>query len=215
MLRNVDMKEISDGRLYKATDMAKVGCDGCNGCSECCRSMVQTIRLDPYDIFLLTTNLNMSFEQLMAEYIELTVVDGLIEPVLKMSPKTQACPFLSESGRCSIHAFRPGFCRLFPLGRIYKNGDFSYYLQIDECPYPNKSKVKIEKWLGIPNLKEYEEYIRRWHADVVNCRERISADGGKTDLAKQLNMARLQTFYVKPYDKERSFFEQFEERRAI
>ena len=212
MLRNVDMNEISDGRLYKASDMAKVGCNDCNGCSECCHSMVQTIRLDPYDIFQLTTNLNMSFEELMAEHIELTVADGLIEPVLKMSPKTQACPFLSENGRCSVHSFRPGFCRLFPLGRIYEDGDFSYYLQVKECPYPNKTKVKIEKWLGIPNLKEYEEFIRIWHADVVSCRERIRSDGGQTGLSKQLNMRRLQTFFVMPYEKERSFFEQFRER---
>ena len=28
-------------------------------------------------------------------------------------------PFLDENGRCSIYAFRPGFCRLFPLGRYY------------------------------------------------------------------------------------------------
>ena len=32
--------------------------------------------------------------------------------------------FLNEQGRCSIHDSRPGFCRLFPLGRFYENGGF-------------------------------------------------------------------------------------------
>lgn len=214
MLRRMDLVEETDGQRYRANDMVRVGCNDCNGCSECCRNMVQTIRLDPYDIFLLCTNLNMTFEQLLGSgCIELQVVDGLIEPTLKMADETRACPFLNAEGRCGIHAFRPGFCRLFPLGRIYEDGNFYYCLQVKECPYPHKTKVKVEKWLGIPELRRYEEYIRSWHADVVSCRERIAEDAGRTDLAKRLNVERLNRYYVTPYDGSRSFYEQFEERR--
>ena len=61
---------------------------------------------------------------------ELNVVDGVILPNLKMSGQNDACGFLDENGRCSIHAVRPGICRLFPLGRYYENHDFSYFLQV-------------------------------------------------------------------------------------
>ncbi len=37
MLREVDIKEISDGRLYGVNDMVKADCGGCAGCSVCCR----------------------------------------------------------------------------------------------------------------------------------------------------------------------------------
>lgn len=212
MLRNVDMNEISDGRRYKAGDMVRIGCDGCKGGADCCHNMVNTIRLDPYDIYCLCNGLGMTFEELMVDTIELQVIDGLIEPVMKMAGEKNACPFLNEEGRCNIHAFRPGFCRMFPLGRIYEDGDFSYYMQTKECPYPNRSKIKIGKWLGIPNLPEYEAYIRSWHANVVACREKLQADAGQSELARELNMARLKKFYVKPYDAERSFYEQIAKR---
>lgn len=31
MLRNIDLDEISDGKLYTAGDLAKVGCQDCRG----------------------------------------------------------------------------------------------------------------------------------------------------------------------------------------
>jgi Fe-S-cluster containining protein len=86
-----------------------------------------SIILDPYDVFRMMKNLETSFEGLMKEYVELSVYDGLILPHLKMDGKMGKCSFLNEEGRCSIHEFRPGFCRLFPLGRIYEDGTFHYF----------------------------------------------------------------------------------------
>ena len=124
MLRDIDLKAVSDGRLYRQSDMAKVGCNDCKGCSDCCRGMGSSIVLDPYDCFMLCKNLGESFESLLSYAIELQVVDGIILPNLKMADKTDACAFLNEQGRCGIHSFRPGFCRMFPLGRIYENQSF-------------------------------------------------------------------------------------------
>ena len=84
----------------------------------------------------------MNFEEMMDKYIELHMVDGMILPNLKMNEKTESCSFLNEEGRCSVHAFRPGICRLFPLGRFYENHDFKYFLQVHECKNPTKTKVK-------------------------------------------------------------------------
>ena len=53
MKRNVDLNEISDGRLYSSGDMVKADCRGCEGCSACCRGMGSSIILDPMDIWRL------------------------------------------------------------------------------------------------------------------------------------------------------------------
>lgn len=211
MKREIDLKEISDGRLYTANDMVKIGCNDCKGCSECCRMVGDTILLDPYDIYQLEQALKMGFEGLMAERIELRVVDGLIQPHLKLRPDGEGCTFLSPEGRCTIHHFRPGFCRMFPMGRIYQEGGFQYFLQIHECPYPNKTKVKLRKWLGISSLERYEEYVRKWHELTLKA-VNIVESAENQEIVKKLNMYLLNEFYVNLYDGEKDFYEQFYQR---
>ena len=84
MKRNVSLAEISDGRLYKANDMVKADCGGCNGCSRCCHGMGNSIILDPYDVYRMTTGMGKSMQELLAASVELNVVDGVILPNLKM-----------------------------------------------------------------------------------------------------------------------------------
>ena len=114
------LKDISDGKLYSSNDMVKVGCHDCNGCSACCCDMGESILLDPMDVWRLERNLGQSFEQLLAGAIDLHVEDGLILPNLKMasSRQDQNVSFLNGEGRCSIHAFRPGFAVCFLWGEI-------------------------------------------------------------------------------------------------
>ena len=50
MLREIDLSEISDGKLYTGNDMVKADCRGCAGCSSCCQGMGSSIILDPLDI---------------------------------------------------------------------------------------------------------------------------------------------------------------------
>ena len=212
MKRYVSLEEISDGKLYTSNDMVKADCGDCAGCSACCHGMGESIVLDPLDIYRLTTNLEMSFEALLTQYIELNVVDGVILPNLKMAGPEEACGFLNEKGRCSIHSHRPGICRLFPLGRFYEDGDFKYFLQTNECKKENRTKVKVKKWIDTPNLKQYEEFVNDWHNFLLNMQER-AADSDETS-AKQISMFILQNFYMKPYDRSKEFYPQYEERRS-
>lgn len=212
MKRNVSLEEISDGKLYTSNDMVKADCGDCAGCSACCHGMGESIVLDPLDIYRLTTNLEMSFEALLTQYIELNVVDGVILPNLKMAGPEEACGFLNEKGRCSIHSHRPGICRLFPLGRFYEDGDFKYILQTHECKKENRTKVKVKKWIDTPNLKQYEAFVKDWHNFLLNMQER-AADSDETS-AKQISMFILQNFYMKPYDRSKEFYLQYEERRS-
>ena len=82
MEQNENLTHVSDTKLYEINDMVKVGCHDCAGCSLCCQNMGDSIILDPYDVFRLTNNLNLSFEQLLSGYVELHVEDGLILPNL-------------------------------------------------------------------------------------------------------------------------------------
>lgn len=205
MKRDGDLSALTDGKLYRSNDMARLGCNDCAGCSACCKGMGNSVVLDPYDVWRLTRGLGMTFAEMVGKQVMLSVVDGLILPSLNMEG-TGVCPFLNEEGRCSIHTFRPGICRLFPLGRYYHDGGFSYVLMTGECKKENRSKIKIEKWLGEPNLKEYERFVLRWKDILEQTRERFA---GISDLneQKKLSMYLLQTYYLAPFGED--FFADF------
>ena len=210
---NMDILNISDGKLYSANDMAKISCHDCAGCSSCCRDMGESIWLDPYDVFRLTRNLGKTMEELLVKEVELHVEDGLILPNLKMvGEKIPQCAFLNEEGRCSIHAFRPGYCRLFPLGRNYEEDKLTYFVLKDACPAPNKSKVKINKWLGVPNLKAYEMFLVEWHGLTKRLRALYAENMEDENVIKAVNMKFLQIFYLTPYETE-DFYGEFAERK--
>lgn len=208
MKRNITLDEISDGRLYGSEDMAKLGCNECLGCSACCRDMGRSIILDPLDIFLLCKNLHKTFEMLLSGAVELNVVDGIILPNLKMLDDTSSCAFLNSEGRCSVHDFRPGICRLFPLGRYYEDKDFKYFLQTYECKKENRTKVKIKKWLQIPDLKTYERYICDWHGYLMDMEAVIEKNKDETFI-KKMDIFILELFYLTPYDYSQDFYGQF------
>lgn len=211
MEREIDLKEVSDGKLYTAGDMVKIGCNDCAGCSECCRTVGDTIILDPYDLYQLEQVLHTGFEELMIDKIELRMVDGVVQPNLKIRENGKGCVLLSDEGRCTIHQHRPGFCRMFPMGRIYEGETFRYFVQVHECPYPGKTKVKLKKWLGIPELPRYEEYIKTWHFFLKQVQEIIRGMENQ-EMIKSFTMYLLNQFYVNQYDIKVDFYSQFEER---
>lgn len=114
MKRNIDIKEISDGKLYGPNDMVKADCRGCEGCSACCHGMGTSIVLTPLDIYRLEKELNASFGELMTKGVELNLADGVILPNLAMRGEKEACAFLNDSGdarsmgqdRISVVSFR-------------------------------------------------------------------------------------------------------------
>lgn len=205
-----DINEISDGKIYGAQDMARVGCSDCASCHSCCEQMGDTIFLDPYDVFRLTTALGQTFEELLNGALELHVETGVIVPNLKMREADSQCYFLNEQGRCTIHAHRPGLCRVFPLGRIYEEDGISYFLQKDGCKKDNRTKVKVSKWLDTPELKRYHRFLVDWHSAKKQIEEMVTAG----EDVRQINLLLLNLFFVKPYEAEHDFYEQFYERFA-
>ena len=208
---NKNLEEISDGKRYGLHDMVRAACNDCEGCHSCCEDMGDSILLDPLDVYLLQKNLKTKIETLIEKKIELRMVDGLILPNLMMDEKTNCCVFLNEEGRCSIHAFRPGICRLFPLGRIYEEGKLAYLLQREGCVKENRSKVKVSKWLDTPELKKNQKFLVDWH-DFRKEMEKIVQETLDENTVKTITMFLLHTFFLQPYDENADFYEQFYER---
>ncbi|MGX8703092.1 MAG: YkgJ family cysteine cluster protein [bacterium] len=197
-----------DSKLMKARELARIACAECEGCGECCRGMGDSILLDPWDVFHLTKELGKSFEELLEKEIDLAVAKGAILPHLSM--KGESCPFLGEDGRCKIHAFRPGLCRLYPLGRQYHDGEFSYFILPASCLGKKRNKVRISAYLEVPDLRQYEDFLLSWHGFLESLREKMV----KAEAAafKEICMAVLRLFYFLPYESGRDFYLQYRRR---
>ncbi|MGI6017485.1 MAG: YkgJ family cysteine cluster protein [Marvinbryantia sp.] len=210
MKREVPIEDLR--KLYTANDLARTGCQNCQGCFDCCCGMGESIILDPFDVWRLTDGLQMNFASLM-EHLELHPVDGVILPNLKMSEEQDCCTFLNEEGRCSIHPYRPGLCRLFPLGRYYENGSFRYFLQQSECRMEPKTKVRVSKWIDTPDVKAYEAFVLTWH-NFLEQVQMLLDEQQDEQLSRDLNVHLLNTFYATPYERQADFYSQFETRMA-
>ncbi len=210
MLRDVSLDDISDGYRYHKNDLVKVGCNDCAGCSSCCENMHETILLDPLDVSRICKITGKSLEELIGKEIELLPVDGLVMPVLSMNNEKKQCSFLNEEGRCSIHEKRPGICRLFPLGRVYNEDGFDYFLQVYECPNA-KTKVKVKKWIGEPDIDAYEEFVWQWHQYIKKLRD-FAMNQADVEASGRISVHILQAFYLSPYRDEEGFYEEFHKR---
>lgn len=212
-----------DGKRYRAEDAAPIGCNDCSGCSSCCHEMGDTVIQDPYDLWLFASNMRLAggervtFEILISEDgpWELSVHDGIIVPNIKMVDDGR-CPFLGAKGRCTIHRFRSGLCRLFPLGRGFEeDGSIIYYvlnseLGCEKLKGPG-SDVIIREWLGIENLDMYEKYQSRWHSLKKKLAEQLMhADENES---RELNAQFLDAFYVRGYGSD--FYLEITERMDI
>ena len=106
-----------------------------------------------------------------------------------------------------VHPFRPGICRLFPLGRYYEAEGFRYFLQIHECRKENRSKVKVRKWIDIPDIRENEKYIMAWHDFVKEVQKKLI--GKEEAVIKKTDLFILQHFFLEKYRQDEPFYTQF------
>ena len=156
------LDKISDGKLYDIEDMVKADTCGCNGCNDCCLDVGDLVVLTPFDVYEIVNCLGVTFDDLLGDKIELRQNNKILLPYLKMQDNNR-CSFLNEKGRCIIHSKRPNICRMFPLGRVYQDNDFKYFLQIGNCPKEDLKDVKVSDWVGIENYDENKEFILEWY----------------------------------------------------
>ncbi len=218
--------EIRKSDLLDARDLARVACAACNGCGDCCRNMGDSIHLDPYDFYQLEKKEEKTVRQLVREHIGFHEEDGLLLPHLNMveAGEGHQCTYLDGFGRCMIHDARPGMCRLFPLGRQYEEVGFHYFVIPGGCDMPNKSKVRIESYLEIPDLRKYESYLSEYHRLVRRLQSKVAAlnkkkRGMKVEvfeqnkaLASKMKIDFRTTYFMLDYDSNDDFYLQFVKR---
>ena len=90
MKREGSLEALTDGKLYRSSDMARLGCNDCEGCSACCRGMGNSVVLDPYDVWRLEQGLQLPMAQMIGKQIMLSVIDGLILPSINMEGPPQS-----------------------------------------------------------------------------------------------------------------------------
>ena len=188
------LNEISDGKLYEVDDIVKADTCGCDGCSDCCRDVGDLVVLTPFDVYEITSYLGVKFDNLLGDKIQLRENNKILLPYLKMQEKNKYCSFLNKEGRCMIHSKRPNICRMFPLGRVYKNDDFKYFLQIGNCPKDNLKDIKVKNWIGIENYSENKKFILEWHKFIkaLTFRLKFMRDDNKIN---EVNQIILNNFY--------------------
>lgn len=202
------LEEISDGKLYDIEDMVKADTCGCNGCSDCCKDVGDLVVLTPFDVYEMVNYLGIEFNELLGDKIELRQNNNILLPYLKMQDKNKNCSFLDQEGKCMIHSKRPNICRLFPLGRVYKDNDFKYFLQVGNCPKKDLKDVKVRNWVGIENYDKNKQFILEWYKFIKALTFRLKFVRDEKEVEK-LNKILLDSCYGIKIKEEEDFYFEF------
>ena len=124
-----------------------------------------------------------------------------------MNDDDKKCSFLNNEGRCNIHSKRPNICRLFPLGRVYQDDDFKYFLQVGNCSKNDLKEIGVKEWIGIDNYEENRLFILEWHKFIKALTFRLKFVRDELEI-KNMNQIVLDNFYNINFD----FYNEFNKR---
>jgi len=203
------LEDISDGNLYDIGDYVNAGTAGCEACSACCHDVEAMVVLTPFDVYALSRGLNKALDELLGTYLILKEDNNILLPHLRMVGDDKRCCFLSEDGRCNVHHFRPNICRLFPLGRVYADDDFKYFLQVNACTKSELFEVEIEKWLGIDDYEKNKVFLLQWYKTLKALTFRLKFVHDDRE-KKRLDQVLLDNFYYNVLEGQGDFYTLFE-----
>ena len=83
-----------------------------------------------------------------------------------------------KKAAATIHDIRPGFCRLFPLGRYYEDRSFRYFYRPTSAKDRSARKVRVRKWIDTPDFDRYEKFVCDWHYYLKDLEERSLQKAG-------------------------------------
>lgn len=202
------LEEISDGKLYDIEDIVKADTCGCDGCNDCCCDVGELVVLTPLDVYEMVTYLGVKFDELVGQNIELRQNNKILLPYLKMNDDNKNCSFLNKEGRCTIHSKRPNICRLFPLGRVYKDDDFKYFLQVGNCPKEDLKDIKVRQWVGIDNYDENKKFILEWYKFIKALTFRLKFVRDEKEI-EEINKSLLDNCYRVEIEEGKDFYSTF------
>ena len=73
--------------------------------------------------------------------------------------------------------------------------------------------MKVRKWSGIEDLKQYEVFSNTWHYIIKGLGEKLIGIDAKQ--CKQVQLTILQIFFMKEYSFESDFYSQFQQRMEL
>ncbi len=198
----------------------------CNQCGKCCINR-EDILLNPYDLFRMSHELNMTPLDFHNNYCESYVGDSSLMVVVRLKPRGEIkrCPMLKDR-KCMIHNAKPAVCALYPLGRgikanVFKSGKLIktpttsdiQYINQDNCGNGKPEEHKVRDWLEHFNIPIEDEFFVKWQITLT----KISAlmHKLKKRQSPQVNLSTVydvifMTIYLH-YDHEKEFMPQFNE----
>ncbi len=148
-------KKLSDRDTFRFDCHKGISCFG-----QCCHL---EIRLTPYDILKISSQLSLTPAKLLKDLTYTRIDPEAGFPIVILSPgKRGRCQFLRSYG-CAVYEARPGACRSFPLSRgvSWEDGASSYYLQElpAYCRGGEQSRVwTVEEWRQMSGLGPYGKW---------------------------------------------------------
>lgn len=146
----------------------------CTMCGDCCRNR-DDILLTPKDLFKLAKGLNMTPKEVVDKYGEVYIGHSSNMTVVRLKSvgADKHCVFL-EGNKCSVQAFKPGVCALFPLGRYMlnyqnvndKSQEVGYIFTNPGCG--DKQQIHtVRSWLRGYDIPAEDEYFIKWSATLT------------------------------------------------
>ena len=165
--------------------------------NRCCADL--TLALTPYDLLRLKAGLGLTSDEVLETYADILAEDASPFPRLKLkmsAQKGRPCPFVSPSG-CTIYGFRPGACRIYPLGRGSARGGHEMFFLVREehCRgFEEPREWTIREWMADQGLKNYNASNDLW-MEIITSRAPL----GPPEQAEQ----KLKMFFMASYNLDR------------
>jgi len=169
----------SDARILSEFDLVQLSC-GVNGCSSNCCTKSAPIVLNPYEIALICRENNMSYEYLL----DIVDTDRAKSFPLVMLPRDPHCHFWTGKG-CRIYRGRPLACRLYPLGRVFDQGESHLVLpELNICSGLSSSPAKtVAEYLCDQDTAVLIQMADRWIEFVSDLEQMPLPDKPVTSVA--------------------------------
>lgn len=196
----------------------------CRRCGKCCKNQ-DTILFSPWDVFRIGKKIGKTPSAVIRNYTEVYVgPQSRISVVhLLMQGRKNACPFLTEEGRCSIHVVKPTVCALYPLGRVVTGEapgealdsgaeNIIRYILSGQCGSVKKTHT-VREWLASFGIPEHDEFFYLWTGMQLKLSLLIREleDKGVSVKALQPIWNVIFTGLYTAYDMEQEFMPQFEQ----
>ncbi len=169
----------AEARVLSESDPVQLSC-GVNGCSSNCCTKSAPIILNPYEIALICRESKLSYEDLL-DIVETERAKGFPLVMLSRDP---SCHFWTGRG-CRIYRSRPLACRLYPLGRVYNDGQSHIVLpDLNVCSgLASSPETSVADYLREQDTALFIQMADRWIEFVNEIEQKPLSDKPVTSVA--------------------------------